>query len=336
MTDMLLQAYVPLLGWTVLGFLLFLVLPDQVPRLLGRALFWVGVPLEILALTRQTRFSAEVGLSPAFTIAVLLVSIPMAWFALQALRRVNPSAPEPAYPDTGQAWNVQLGWENQSRQGSFLISSAIGNTGFVGLAIAPIFVSDSHLSWIVSYSVTHNIVGTYGLGVLIASYFGRSAPTRRWWMILRDVLTVPSLWAFGVGVATQNVPLPLPLETGLHASVGIVIPLALALLGMRISQIRGWQSLRLSLLPAAIKVLVLPALVGLVASEMGLASDARLALVLMSGMPTAFAGLILAEEYDLDRDLIASSIVLTTGLLVLTIPLWLMGFGAQGWGAIAR
>jgi predicted permease len=32
----------------------------------------------------------------------------------------------------------------------------------------------------------------------------------------------------------------------------------------------------------------------------------------------------LAEEYELDRELIASSIVLTTGLLLLTIPLWLV------------
>ena len=47
----------------------------------------------------------------------------------------------------------------------------------------------------------------------------------------------------------------------------------------------------------------------------------------MAGMPTAFAGLILAEEYELDRELIASSIVLTTGTLLLTIPLWLVLFG---------
>jgi len=46
-------------------------------------------------------------------------------------------------------------------------------------------------------------------------------------------------------------------------------------------------------------------------------------------MPTAFAGLILAEEYDLDRELIASSIVLTTAMLLVAIPLWLLIFGDQ-------
>jgi len=51
---------------------------------------------------------------------------------------------------------------------------------------------------------------------------------------------------------------------------------------------------------------------------------------LMSGMPSAFAGLILAEEYELDRDLIASSIALSTGALLMTIPLWLGLFADRG------
>jgi predicted permease len=50
-------------------------------------------------------------------------------------------------------------------------------------------------------------------------------------------------------------------------------------------------------------------------------------MVLMSGMPTAFAGLILAEEYELDRELIASSILLTTFVLLMVIPVWLLIFG---------
>jgi len=71
----------------------------------------------------------------------------------------------------------------------------------------------------------------------------------------------------------------------------------------------------------------MPLLVGILTPFAGIGADARLALVLMAGMPTAFAGLILAEEYELDRELIASSIVLTTGILLLTIPLWLVLFG---------
>jgi malate permease and related proteins len=60
---------------------------------------------------------------------------------------------------------------------------------------------------------------------------------------------------------------------------------------------------------------------------MGITGEPRLALVMMSGMPCAFAGLILAEEYDLDRDLAASTIALSTIGLLVMIPVWLWLLG---------
>jgi hypothetical protein len=76
-----------------------------------------------------------------------------------------------------------------------------------------------------------------------------------------------------------------------------------------------------------VKVVVMPGLVGIAATLIGLSGDARLAMVLMAGVPTAFASLILAEEYDLDPDLAASSIVVSIGLLLLMIPVWLLVYG---------
>ena len=73
----------------------------------------------------------------------------------------------------------------------------------------------------------------------------------------------------------------------------------------------------------------MPLLVGLATTLFfGLSGSPRLAMVLMSGVPTAFAGLILAEEYNLDRDLIASSIIISTVLLLLVLPLWILIFGS--------
>ncbi|NJO40828.1 MAG: AEC family transporter [Cyanobacteria bacterium CRU_2_1] len=357
MTDTLLHAYLPLFLWTGLGLIAFRFLPDALPRFLGRSLYWVGVPLEILALARQTDFSAQVSLAPLITIVTLLTALPLAWSILQGMRSVwkdeggrmkDENGVQPTQATDQSASSSALSssptprpsfilqsspfqdppWETRSRRGSFLLSSIIGNTGFVGLAIAPAFVSSPYLSWIVFYGVTHNVVGTYGIGVFLASYYSRHLHNNRWWMQLRDVLTVPSLWAFAIGFLTHSVPLPSIVELGLRGSVWLVIPAALLLMGMRISQLQGWKSLRLAIVPAVLKVLVIPGLVGLVTTLFGLAGEARLAVVLMSGMPSAFAGLILAEEYELDRELIASSIVVSTGLLLLAIPLWLRLFGS--------
>jgi malate permease and related proteins len=327
MTETLFQAYAPLLFWTGLGILLFRFLPQSFPRLLGRSLYWVGIPLEIFSLARQIEYSWQTSLAPILTVITMFAGLGLAWLTLQLFKRSqSPSSlseSELVAPDSPLA----ASWQLRSRQGSFLISSMLGNTGFVGLAVAPVFVSPQAQSWLVLYSVTQNVIGTYGIGVFLSSYYGRSSQEKRWWTQIRDVATVPSLWAFAISTATRSIALPDFVESGLHASVWVVIPAALLLMGMRLSQLRGWQSLKLAIAPTIVKALVMPVLVGILTPFSGIGAEPSLALVLMAGMPTAFAGLILAEEYELDRELIASSIVLSTCTLLVTIPLWLVIFG---------
>jgi malate permease and related proteins len=327
MAETLFQAYLPLLVWTGLGLISFRFLPDTFPRFLGRVLYWVGIPLEIFTLARQTNLAEQVGLAPFATAASLLAGMLLAWGSLKILRWRSPS--RPATKESAPAGSLSLPdcWQAQSWRGSFILSAMLGNTGFIGLAIAPVFVAPDYLSWVVFFSVANNVLGTYGSGVALASYFGRDPQKSHWWVPLRDVLTVPSLWAFAMGSLTRSIALPDLVESGLHHSIWVVIPCALLLMGMRLCQLRGWKSLRLAIVPSIIKVFLVPGLVGIASMLLGLPAAARLALVLMAGMPTAFAGLILAEEYELDRELIASSIVLSTVMLLVTIPLWLLLFG---------
>jgi malate permease and related proteins len=304
----LLQAYTPLICWTGLGVLSVRFLPSAVPYWLGRGLYWVGVPIELFSLARQTIFDERAGLAPTITIASLLLGVSLGWVSIQIGQRLQPDLPS-------------LG---SGVKGSFLICSMLGNTGFIGLAIVPFFVSATDLSWAVLYSVTQNVIGTYGLGVLVSSYYGRQgtdAPT--WWTQLKNLLCVPSLWGFALGSVTRSLPVPELVESGLHGSIWVVIPGAFILMGIRLSQIQGWQSLKLALVPALVKTIVMPTVVGVAITMMGMSGSPRLALVLMSGMPSAFAGLILSEEYNLDRNLVASSIIVSTAIFLVMIPVWL-------------
>ncbi|MBW4656100.1 MAG: AEC family transporter [Kaiparowitsia implicata GSE-PSE-MK54-09C] len=319
MADTLLHAYEPLLLWTGLGLILFRFLPASFPRWLGRGLYWVGVPVQIFALARNLQVSEQVELVPYIVVAALASGFVMAAIAVAIARWFTQRSLSAAEDGTENPWS------NPAAQGSFILSSMLGNTGFVGLAIAPTLIDPAHLGWVVCYSVTHNVVGTYGFGVLLASHFGRSRQTNPW-ITLRDIATVPSLWAFGLGFASQRWAAPQWIDESLKLALWMVIPAALLLMGIRLRQLQGWQSLRRALAPASIKILALPLVVSVMARWLGIAASPQLALVLMSGMPTAFAGLILAEEYDLDRDLIASSIVTTTVGLLLTLPLWLWLF----------
>jgi predicted permease len=89
---------------------------------------------------------------------------------------------------------------------------------------------------------------------------------------------------------------------------------------------RSWGSLAIAAIASAIKVFIIPMLVGLGATYFGVIGEQRLVLVIMSGTPTGLSVLILAEVYDLDRDLLSSSIALTFIGLFLALPLWLVLF----------
>jgi malate permease and related proteins len=306
--DPLFQAYTPLICWTGLGIICVRFLPSAVPYWLGRGLYWIGVPIELFSLARQTTFDERAGLAPTMTIASLLLGLILGWMSIQIWQKLKPDLP----PLTSGV------------KGSLLLCSMLGNTGFVGLAIVPYFVSATDLSWAVLYSVTQNVLGTYGLGVLVSSYYGRQGNGKNnWWMQLKDLLSVPSLWGFALGSLSRSIKVPELVESGLHASIWVVIPGAFILMGIRLSQIQGWQSLQLALVPALVKTLLMPTVLGVTVTTIGIGGDPRLALVLMSGMPSAFAGLILSEEYNLDRNLVASSIIVSTLIFLVTIPVWL-------------
>jgi malate permease and related proteins len=316
--DRLFQAYTPLICWTGLGIVSVRFLPSAFPRWLGRGLYWVGVPIEIFSLARQTTFDERAQLAPTLTIASLFLGLGLGWVSLQLWQRFRTQEDEAS----------ELGSEIQPLspgvKGSLLLCSMLGNTGFIGLAIVPYFVSAQDLSWAVLYSVTQNVFGTYGLGVLVSSYYNHQTnASNRWWTQFKDLLSVPSLWGFALGSLTRSIPFAESIESGLHASIWVVIPGAFILMGIRLSQIEGWQSLKLALLPAILKTIVMPAIVGITITLMGMTGDPRLGLVLMSGMPCAFAGLILSEEYNLDRNLVASSIIVSTLIFLVMIPVWL-------------
>jgi malate permease and related proteins len=318
MTDALFHAYKSLFLWMGLGVILWRVLPNQVPRLLGRGLFWVGMPIEIFTLARHTDFSRLVWLAPAATVCTLLLGLGIALSLLRLSAR---------WP---QDW---LGLHSEPHKGSFVLSAMLGNTGFVGLAIAASVLSPENLGLAAFFTVMHNAMGLYGMGVLVAHHFGEpedgderhdpASGDRPWWISLLAVVKVPSLWAFLLGASTQAIAFSEVAETTLSQSIWVVIPCGFLLMGMRLSQLKSLRSLACGLIPAGVKVLLMPAIVALVTPFLGIVGEPRLALVLMAGTPTALTALVLAEEYNLDRELIASSIALSMLALIPLVPFWL-------------
>jgi predicted permease len=308
------QMIVASVVWVSIGLCLnrFNFLSTSFPKQLGKTLYWIGMPIQIFGLALTANFADAVWFPPTVTIVVLLLGLGIAvlclYLGIKVLR--------------------QKSLTKKPEQGSFVLASILGNTGFVGLSIVPTLVDKTYLSSILLYGITHNIVGSYGMGVVLASHFGRNSSHNKWWNYCKTVLKTPALWAFALGCSIHQPSLVKVLAPTVKMLSIWVIPGVFILLGMQLSHIRT-NNLSGAILPTAIKTIVLPALTGIVLTYLGVGGEARLSLVLMSGMPTAFTNAILAEEYDLDRQLTTSSILVGTLLLPLSIPLWLFFFGTN-------
>lgn len=336
------------LFWTSVGLLLFQFLPDTLPKKFGRMLYWVGVPLQILSLAHSSDFAKTPWLPPLTVVVVLGLGLLTSILCLRGLKQARSSyieahrprailAAEAAFMITPQTSTARVSsrlvelfssaWpERRPARGSFILSSMLGNTIFIGLAIIPSLVNQAYLGWIILYGVAHYLFGSYGIGVFLASHFGRNHLSNDWSTQCRDVLTVPALWAFAIGLMSQSINYPDIMDAGLQFARLTGVPAVFILLGMQLGKFRGVQGLKTAFVPATIKMLVLPMVAGLGLTLFGLHGDARLTLVLMAGMPTNSANLILAEEYNLDRQLAAGSIVLSTIGLPLLLPLWVTLF----------
>jgi malate permease and related proteins len=336
------------LFWTCAGLILFKFLPDTVPKRFGRLLYWVGVPLQILSLAHSSDFARAPWLPPLTVLLVLMLGLLTSILCLSGLKQARSTsieshrpqailAAEAAFLITPQTpadrFSSQLielcsrAWPQQRpSRGSFILSSMLGNTIFIGLAIIPSLVDRAYLGWIILYGVAHYLLGSYGIGVFLASHYGRNHVSNDWSTQIRDVLTVPALWAFAIGLISQPIHYPAVMDAGLQLARLTGVPAVFVLLGMQLGKFRGVQGLQTAFVPATIKMLVLPLIAGLGLSVFGMHGDARLTLVLMAGMPTNSANLILAEEYNLDRQLAAGSILLSTIGLPLFLPLWVTIF----------
>jgi malate permease and related proteins len=338
------------LFWTSCGFFLSRRLPTQTPNYLGKMLYWIGVPLQVLFLTHQSTFTSTAWLPPLATIVVLGLGCGVALLSMEWMKQLKISWMNDAQDIQNLSSQQQLIllvtpkvilrrlylsivfffsqlWPKQpSSKGSFVLASVLGNTGFIGLAIAPSFVHPAYLGWIVVYGMIHNVIGSYGLGVLVANHFGNPFRSKTIVRQIFLVLSIPTLWTFVIGYISQSMEFPSPFLIFLQGTSTLVVPSAFLLIGMQLSKIRTVESIQMAFFPSLIKIFVLPGLAGLGLTLMGIVGDARLALVLMTGMPTAFANLILAEEYDLDRQMAAGSILISTIGLPLLIPIWLTLF----------
>jgi malate permease and related proteins len=308
---MLLAKLVPVYSYLftgiALGWLLGPWLPRQAPEWLGLFLFWVGVPISVVGFLRGGHWSEAVWVAPAMAWAAIGLGVGLAQGVVAGAHLLGLA-----------------GLKNDRTQGSFLLTAMVGNTGYIGFPVALALVGPQYFVWSLFYDMLGSLLGSYGLGVLLAARFGTVRSQR--WQPSQAILINPTLWSFGVGMLGREVPLPSGVDAGLKGLAWGMMALSLILVGMRLGQITSLKGVKIAIAAVTIKMLIVPLILGALLWVSGLTGPAHRAILLQMSMPPAFATLVISEAYELDPQLAVTALVIGCLGLLIVLPLWLTVF----------
>ncbi|WP_138498883.1 AEC family transporter [Nostoc sp. PA-18-2419] len=302
----LLELYVKLGGLVLVGFVLGRKLPVTVPTRLGQFLYWVGVPISIVSFLHRSSLSGQIWIAPVIAYLAILLGAFLAWVGIKVQAYFRKTIPQPP------------------TQASLLLTAMLGNTGFLGFPIALAMVGKEYFAWALFYDLLGSFPGAYGLGVLLAARFGGGV--HNYWQTFRAVLINPALWSFGFGLLFREVTIPTVVELCLEKLAWSILTLSLVLIGMRLALLNSWRSLPQVAVSLAIKMLLVPLILGSILPVFGLTGSIAKVIVLQMSMPPAFATLVIAETFNLDRDLAVTALAAGAIVLLITLPIWLWLF----------
>ncbi|MGB7084138.1 MAG: AEC family transporter [Phormidesmis sp.] len=205
------------------------------------------------------------------------------------------------------------------RRKSLVATTLLANSGNIGLPFVLFSLGEAALERAVVYLVASAIfIAT--AGPIFLKGEGISAG-------LKITLSLPVFWATLAGLALQGFAwqVPIPLDRALSLLSDAAIPLALLILGIQLSQTSLAFGLY-ELFAACLRLLVSPLSAYGIGRLLGLQDLDLAVLVMQSAMPVAVNTLIWVTELGGDTVRVARTIVLSTLLSFVSLPmvLWLV------------
>jgi hypothetical protein len=196
-----------------------------------------------------------------------------------------------------------------------ILASMSSNAGNYGLSLVSFAFGPEVLSWAAIIYVASTTVN-YSVGVYVASG-GRSSTIRA----LKSVLKTPAIYGVAGAFLLRglHIDLPLALERPIHLLANAAIPMMILLLGLQMGQSTQLQKRRLIATGVGMKLLFAPLLATLFMRLFPFPADAHIAFIAQASMPTAVMTIIIATEFDLDRDLSLNLILVSTLLSPITL-----------------
>lgn len=208
--------------------------------------------------------------------------------------------------------------------GTLILAGAFSNATYQGLPILQHQLGDVGTAITIQYDFFAQTPLLLTIGVLVAKYFGNQQNIKTESSLL-TLVKVPALWAALIGLTlnqTETQPVE-PLMTWLTHLSDPVVPLMLISIGLGLKP----QSIHKQDLPIlapviAIKLLIAPLIIILLARTFMLNEEIVLGLTLEAAMSTMLIAIVFVERYHLDSKKFVEIVTLTLLFSLGTLPLW--------------
>lgn len=191
------------------------------------------------------------------------------------------------------------------------------NSGNYGLTLNQLRYGEDGLARASIYFGVSTIL-VYTLGVFIAS-MGQAS----WQDSLKRLVRLPAPYAviLAVIVYSFSIPIPSPIMRSIEIAAAGAIPVMLVVLGMQIADLKSITRVQLAVPASLIRLLIGPVVAVLVAGLVGLQGLSRATSIIEASMPSAVFTTILATEFDVRPGMVTTTVVLSTLLSAITLPL---------------
>lgn len=197
---------------------------------------------------------------------------------------------------------------------SLIATTLFSNTGNMGLPFVEFALGAAALERAIVYMITSAmLIASFG-PILLKGEGIRTG--------LKFTLRLPMLWATLGGLALQGLALQLPqaIDRSISMMAAAAIPIALLTLGIQLSQtpfVFGGAEL----FAASLRLFVSPAIAYAIGTALGLHGLDLQVLVIQAAMPVAVSSIIWVSELGGDTARVARTIVLSTMMSLVTLPL---------------
>ncbi|MFC1773701.1 AEC family transporter [Pseudomonadota bacterium] len=207
--------------------------------------------------------------------------------------------------------------------GAVILAATFPNATYLGLPVLEAAFGPWARGVAIQYDLFACTPLLFTLGILVASRYGNTAEMAR--NMAGELLRIPALLAavLAVFLNIMDVPSHAVLDGLLGLLERGVVPLMLFSLGLSLEWNRShWQTLPSVIPVVVLRLFIVPAIILLFASVIGLTGEWKAAVVLETAMPSMVLGIVFCDRYNLDVSIYAAAVTITTVLSLLTLPMW--------------